>query len=68
MGDVSGFIVALIVAEKVGVFDKFMKGEKKTYTFAEDTPGIPARPYCGPGKTARWNTALKRWDCILGID
>jgi len=69
MGDVSGFIVALIVAEKVGVFDKYMKIEKKPGTvYTMDKPGIPARPNCGPGKLSRWNQQLKRWDCILGID
>jgi len=69
MGDVSGFIVALIVAEKVGVFDKFKKMEKKPGTvYTYDKPGTPGRPDCGPGKSSRWNQHLNRWDCIIGID
>jgi len=64
MSEVTGFIVALLVAEKAGIFKKYMKMEKKPGT----EPGIPARPDCGPGRISRWNQQLKRWDCILGID
>jgi len=69
MSEVTGFIVALIVAERAGIFKKYMKIEKKPGTvYTYDKPGTPKRPDCGPGKSSRWNQHLNRWDCIIGID
>jgi len=61
MGDVSGFIVALIVAEKVGVFDKYMKMEKgKTGTVYTYDPGVDQTITIG-STTFKNKGACKKW-------
>ena len=59
MSDVSGFIVALIAAQKVGILNKFMKKETNNGTVYE--PGV--KPKCGPGYYAKFNTTTDRWSC-----
>jgi len=61
MSEISGFIVALIVAEKVGVFDKFMGMEKKkigtTYTYdpgVDTTITMGSRTFKNKGECKAW--------------
>jgi len=59
MSEISGFIVALIVAEKIGVFDKFMGNGKKTDNGYD--PGT--KPKCNPGYYAYRNPQSGQWSC-----
>jgi len=58
MGDVSGFIVALIVAERAGIFKKYM-GNGKTDNGYD--PGT--KPKCNPGYYAYRNPQSGQWSC-----
>jgi len=62
MSEVTGFIVALIAAEKVGVFEKYMKMKKRDITPPTSKAGI--RPICGPGKKAVHFENPDHWLCV----
>jgi len=62
MSEISGFIVALIVAEKVGVFKKYMKMEKRDITPPTSEAG--RRPICGPGEKAVHYENPDYWLCV----
>jgi len=60
MGDVSGFIVALIIAEKAGIFKKYMGNGKNGTVY--DT-GF--KPKCSPGYYAYRNPQTGNWSCQI---
>ena len=42
----------------------------KVFLGKEGTPPdtIPARPNCGVGREAIWNSSTKKWDCVIQFD
>jgi len=56
---------AALVLLKLAVDSGFTVSPKTGPT----TPtGIPARPHCGVGREAIWNTMTKKWDCVVQFD
>jgi len=62
MSEVTGFIVALIVAERAGIFKKYMGNGKKIDNGTYD-PGV--KPECPPGYWARRDPKTGNWACEL---
>jgi len=60
MSEVTGFIVGLIVAERAGIFKKYMGNGKKTENGTYD-PGV--KPKCQPGYYAYRNPQSGNWSC-----
>jgi len=62
MSEVTGFIVALIAAEKVGVFD-FMKKKTDNGVLPYDPGTGKTKPTCGLGYYAYRNPQTRQWSC-----